>query len=308
MEWITPSGLDALQPYHSTLSVLTNEKGGIIDDLMITKHSPTAYYTVTNASRRDRDLSWFREKVEEWNKGRGKSGPVEMDVLNGWGLLALQGPEAASYLQTLTSFELRQLKFGTSAFVPIEGFNLHVARGGYTGEDGFEISIPPSQVVDVTKLLVKPPVQLAGLGARDSLRIEAGMCLYGNELTEEIGPIEASLTWVIPKYRREKGGYIGADNVETMLKNSQSKRRVGLIVDDVPARQGAHVIEPQEKRLIGQITSGIPSPTLGKNIAMAYVDKEFQAKGTPLEVVVRGKARRAVVTPMPFVPAKYYRG
>lgn len=141
LEWLTPSCLTSLSPYSSTLSVLLNERGGIIDDTIITKHSEDAFYVVTNAGRRDRDLGWFTQKIEEWNNDSGKSekGKVEMEILEGWGLLALQGPEAAKYLQTLTSFDLRSLTFGRSAFVPLEGFNLHVARGGYTGEDGFEV-------------------------------------------------------------------------------------------------------------------------------------------------------------------------
>ena len=149
LEWLTPSSLAALSPYASTLSVLLNEKGGIIDDTVITKHSEDAFYVVTNAGRRDRDLAWFAQKIDEWNNDSQKSekGKVEMEVLEGWGLLALQGPEAAKYLQTLTSFDLRSLTFGRSAFVPLEGFNLHVARGGYTGEDGFEVcsSFPSTQ-------------------------------------------------------------------------------------------------------------------------------------------------------------------
>jgi aminomethyltransferase len=144
LEWLTPSSLASLSPYSSTLSVLLNEKGGIIDDTIITKHSEDAFYVVTNAGRRDRDLAWFAQKIDEWNNNSSKSekGKVEMEVLDGWGLLALQGPEAAKYLQTLTSFDLRSLTFGRSAFVPLEGFNLHVARGGYTGEDGFEVYSP----------------------------------------------------------------------------------------------------------------------------------------------------------------------
>lgn len=142
LEWLTPSSLTSLSPYSSTLSVLLNEKGGIIDDTIITKHSEDAFYVVTNAGRRDRDLAWFAQKIDEWNNDSSKSekGKVEIEVLEGWGLLALQGPGAAGYLQALTSFDLRSLTFGRSAFVPLEGFNLHVARGGYTGEDGFEVS------------------------------------------------------------------------------------------------------------------------------------------------------------------------
>lgn len=169
---------------------------------------------MTNAGRRDRDLPWFKEKLEEWNAGeRAKDGKVELELLDNWGLLALQGLEAVNYLQKYTSYDLKQLTFGKSAFVPIEGLNLHVARGGYTGEDGFEvcinesrmmmsltvskISIPPDQTVEVAKILSQEPVWLTGLGARDSLRLEAGMCLYGSDLDEDTTPVEAGLTWVI---------------------------------------------------------------------------------------------------------------
>ncbi|KAF9261839.1 glycine cleavage system T protein [Marasmius fiardii PR-910] len=310
LEWLTPSSLSALKPYHSTLSVLLNEKGGIIDDTVITKHAEDAFYIVTNAGRRDRDLQWFKDKLEEWNseKGKGKGAKVELEVLEGWGLLALQGPESASYLQTLTSFDLTTLPFGTSAWVPIEGFNLHVARGGYTGEDGFEISIPPSQTVDVATLLSKDPkvVQLTGLGARDSLRLEAGMCLYGNDLDETTSPVEAGLTWVIGKDRREVGEFIGAEGVRSHLKNGPPRRRVGFVIEGAPARQGAKIFVQQVQ--VGSITSGIPSPTLGKNIAMGYIQNGHHKKGTEVEIEVRGKLRKAMVEGMPFLKPRYYRG
>ncbi|KAJ2936991.1 hypothetical protein H1R20_g109, partial [Candolleomyces eurysporus] len=308
LEWLTPSSLSSLSSYSSTLSVLLNEQGGIIDDTIITKHASDAYYVVTNAGRRDRDLPHFKEKLEEWNAGeKGKEGPVEMEVLEDWGLLALQGPEAASYLQSLTSYDLKQLTFGKSAFVPIEGFNLHVARGGYTGEDGFEISIPPSQTVEVAKLLSKNPVQLTGLGARDSLRLEAGMCLYGNDLDETTTPVEAGLSWVIGKDRKENGTFIGAETVKKQLKEGPARRRVGLVVEGAPARQGAKIFGSDSEQ-IGTVTSGIPSPTLGKNIAMGYVKNGFHKKGTEVQVDVRNKLRKAVITPMPFVKPNYWRG
>ncbi|KAI1787027.1 glycine cleavage system T protein [Ganoderma leucocontextum] len=300
LEWLTPSSLSTLAPYNSTLSVLLNECGGIIDDTVITKHAEDAFYVVTNAGRRDRDLAWFKEKLEEWNSGEKarSEGKVEHEVLEDWGLLALQGPEAAQYLQGLTSFDLRGLTFGRSAFVPIEGFNLHVARGGYTGEDGFEISIPPSHTVEVARLLSKSPVQLTGLGARDSLRLEAGMCLYGQDLDEGTTPVEAGLTWVIGKDRRENGDFIGAEGVRKHLKE----------VDGAPARQGAKIFAPSGNEQIGTVTSGIPSPSLGKNIAMAYIKSGWHKKGTEVQVDVRNKLRNAVLTPMPFVPTRYYRG
>ncbi|EDR07385.1 uncharacterized protein LACBIDRAFT_250466, partial [Laccaria bicolor S238N-H82] len=303
LEWLTPSSLTALSPYTSTLSVLLNENGGIIDDTIITKHAPDAFYVVTNAGRRDVDLPWFTKKLEEWNA----KGKVEMEVLEDWGLLALQGPAAATYLQALTSFDLRLLTFGKSAFVPIEGFNLHVARGGYTGEDGFEISIPPSQTVEVAKLLSKTPVQLTGLGARDSLRLEAGMCLYGHDLDETTSPIEAGLSWVIGKDRKEAGDFIGAEGVRQHLKDGPPRRRVGLVVEGAPAREGAKIFTPSGEEL-GIVTSGIPSPSLQKNIAMGYVKSGSHKKGTEVEVEVRNKRRKAVVTPMPFIKPNYWRG
>ncbi|KAI0923378.1 hypothetical protein AcV5_008943 [Taiwanofungus camphoratus] len=309
LEWLTPSSLSSLPHYSSTLSVLLNEKGGIIDDLVITKHADDAYYVVTNAGRRDRDLSWFKQQLEQWNASENaKAGKVEHEVLEGWGLLALQGPEAAQYLQALTSFDLQALTFGRSAFVPLEGFNLHVARGGYTGEDGFEISIPPSETADVAKLLSKDPVQLTGLGARDSLRLEAGMCLYGQDLDENTSPVEAGLTWLIGKERRENGEFIGAEGVRKHLKEGPPRRRVGLIVEGAPARQGAQIFVPSANEPLGTVTSGIPSPTLGKNIAMGYVKSGWHKKGTEVEVDVRNKLRKAVLTSMPFVKTRYYRG
>ncbi|KAH9920515.1 uncharacterized protein BXZ73DRAFT_52130 [Epithele typhae] len=311
LEWLTPSSLTALAPYSSTLSVLLNESGGIIDDTVITKHADDAFYVVTNAGRRDRDLAWFAEKLKEWNASETARslGGVEYEILNGWGLLALQGPEAAQVLQALTSFDLRELTFGKCAFVPVEGFNLHVARGGYTGEDGFEISIPPSQTVEVAQMLARSPVQLTGLGARDSLRLEAGMCLYGQDLDETTTPVEAGLTWVIGKDRREAGGFIGAAGVQKHLKDGPPRRRVGFVVDGAPARQGAKIFAPGDKDTqIGVVTSGIPSPTLGRNIAMGYVTSGMHKKGTAVDVDVRNRLRPATVTPMPFVPTRYFRG
>jgi len=308
LEWLTPSSLASLKPYSSTLTVLLNEDGGIIDDTIVTKHAPDAFYVVTNAGRRDRDLQWFKHKMDEWNSSSGKDGPVEHEVLEDWGLLALQGPEAASYLQSLTSFDLKHLTFGTSAFVPVEGFNLHVARGGYTGEDGFEISIPPSHTVEVAKLLSRSPVQWIGLGARDSLRLEAGMCLYGNDLDEQTTPVEAGLSWVIGKERRENGNFIGSSKVLSQLKGKPERRRVGLIVEGAPARQGARILDESGEVELGVVTSGIPSPTINKNIAMGYVKSGFHKKETPVKVEVRKQLRLAVIAPMPFIKPNYYRG
>lgn len=309
LEWLTPSSLSSLEPFASTLSVLLNERGGIIDDTVITKHTASAFYVVTNAGRRDRDLPWFEAKLAEWNASpRAAAGTVTLEVLDGWGLLALQGPRAAEYLQGLTPFDLRTLTFGHSAFVPVDGRRLHVARGGYTGEDGFEISIPPADTGAVARLLSRDPVQLTGLGARDSLRLEAGMCLYGSDLDEDTTPVEAGLTWVIGKDRRETGDFIGAEGVLKHLKDGPPRRRVGLIVEGAPARQGAKIFSPGSDEQLGTVTSGQPSPTLGKNIAMAYVQNGWHKKDTEVEVDVRNKRRKAVLTPMPFYKPRFFRG
>ncbi|KZP00396.1 glycine cleavage system T protein [Calocera viscosa TUFC12733] len=308
LEWITPSGFASLGHFSSQLSVILNDNGGIIDDTVICRHDDTTYYVVTNAGRRLEDLAWFKEKIEQWNAELGgKDGKVEIEVLEDQGLVALQGPEAPKVLQKLTSYDLTDLAFGKSTYADITGVRCHIARGGYTGEDGFEISIPPAHTVAITETLLQGPVQLTGLGARDSLRLEAGMCLYGHDLNEDISPIEAALTWVIPKPRREKGGFIGAETVLQQLKDGPTKRRVGLIVDDAPAREGAAIVS-EEQEPIGTVTSGIPSPTLGTNIAMGYVKSGFHKKGNSVLVQVRNKTRKATLTPMPFVPTKYYRG
>ncbi|KZT52920.1 glycine cleavage system T protein [Calocera cornea HHB12733] len=312
LEWITPSGFASLGHFSSQLSVILNDKGGIIDDTVICRHDDTTYYVVTNAGRRAEDLAWFKEKIDEWNTEKGgKDGKIEIEVLDGQGLVALQGPEAPAVLQQLTKYDLTELPFGKSTYADIVGVRCHIARGGYTGEDGFEISIPAEHTVGLTEALFTGPVALTGLGARDSLRLEAGMCLYGHDLNEDITPIEAALAWVIPKARRETGGFIGAENVLKQLKGSLKdgplRRRVGMIVDDAPAREGAKILS-RDGGNIGTVTSGIPSPTLGKNIAMGYVDSGFYKKGTSVQVEIRKQLRSATITPMPFVPTKYYRG
>ncbi|KAG9011085.1 Aminomethyltransferase, mitochondrial [Tulasnella sp. JGI-2019a] len=314
LEWLTPSALGSLNNFSSTLSVLLNDKGGILDDLIICKHAQDAFYVVTNAGRRTEDLAWFEQKLQEWNSDNqgGSKGKVEMKVMEDWGLVALQGPEAATCLQQHVKEDLTKLLFGQSMFAEVAGVKCHIARGGYTGEDGFEISIPPQDTVMITELLTNPAAgshaQLTGLGARDSLRLEAGMCLYGHDLSEDITPVEAGLSWVIAKSRRHPGAFIGSDTILQQLKDGPTKRRVGFIVEDAPAREGAKIFSADSQKEIGVITSGIPSPTLSQNIAMGYVYSGHHKKGTEVLVDVRKKLRKAIVQPMPFVPTKYWKG
>jgi len=280
---------------------------------------------VTNAGCREKDLKYFREQLAEFKASGGQH--IEWDVLEGWGLVALQGPLSEEILsRALASPEetnLKELYFGQSKFVKVKllgmeiSSQLLVSRAGYTGEDGFEISIPAEETVAVTEALLQgagpEKLQLAGLGARDSLRLEAGMCLYGHDLDDATTPVEAALGWVIGKDRRTEGGFHGDEVILRQLKPKSKggagveRRRVGLIIEGAPAREGAEIVDNTGEK-IGNITSGCPSPTLGKNVAMGYIKDGFHKSSTDVEVVVRGKKRKAQVTKMPFVPSKYWKG
>ncbi|KAK4218693.1 hypothetical protein QBC37DRAFT_411307 [Rhypophila decipiens] len=335
LQRVTPSSLETLPPHKSTLSVLlqADGSGGIVDDTIVTRlpdrsgDGGNRFYVVTNAGCREKDDKYFEEELAKWD---GES--VSQEQLDGWGLVALQGPEAEAVLHRAldnpSELDLKTLYFGQSGFaqLKLKGMRvsspLLISRGGYTGEDGFEISIPKEETVDVTEaLLAAGPekVQLAGLGARDSLRLEAGMCLYGHDLNDTTTPVQGGLSWVIPKERRSAdAGYYGSEAISAQL-TPKSKggsgvpsRRVGLIVEGAPAREGAEIVsvpkDGGEPVKLGAVTSGCPSPTLGKNIAMGYVKDGYHKAGTELQVLVRGRPRKAVVTKMPFVPTKYWKG
>ncbi|OCK80631.1 aminomethyltransferas-like protein [Lepidopterella palustris CBS 459.81] len=322
---ITPSSLSSLKPHHSTLSCLLHrETGGIVDDTIITRLDASHFYVVTNAGCRTKDLDYFTSELAAWKEAGNPD--VEWNVLEGQGLVALQGPQSASILSSMLAepekVNLDELYFGQSTYAKLRLTNdqtspdVLISRGGYTGEDGFEISIPGPSTTAVTDSLLKSApnaLRLAGLGARDSLRLEAGMCLYGHDLDDSTTPVEAALSWIIGKDRRTEGRFHGSSVILPQLKPRKdggvgvTRRRVGLIVDGAPAREGAEIVDA-EGNGIGKITSGCPSPTLKKNIAMGYIKDGQHKSGTAVGVVVRGKRRNAVVTKMPFVPSKYYRG
>ncbi|KAK8042012.1 glycine cleavage system t protein [Apiospora rasikravindrae] len=332
LERITPASLGPLPVRSSTLSTLLwPGTGGIVDDTIITKLADDAFYVVTNAACRDKDLKYLGEQLAEWTKSNNsENAKLEHEVLDGWGLVALQGPLSEEILSSILvapeESKLRELYFGQCRPVMVKtgGGELSqpilVSRGGYTGEDGFEISIPPADTVAVTEALLESAgpekLQFAGLGARDSLRLEAGMCLYGHDLDDTTTPVEGALSWVIGKDRRDpasKNPFHGAEVILPQLTPKSkggagvSRRRVGLVVEGAPAREGAEIVDSAGQK-IGVVTSGCPSPTLGKNIAMGYVADGSHKAGTELEVVVRGRKRKAVVTKMPFVPSKYWKG
>ncbi|KAG6362210.1 hypothetical protein INS49_010440 [Diaporthe citri] len=304
LQKVTPSNLETLPVNKSTLSALLHpETGGIVDDTIITKLADDRFYVVTNAACREKDDAYLAGQLATFG------GQVKHEKQDEKGLIALQGPPER---RNPGAVGLTKLYFGscTSAKIKLLGMDVSspvlISRGGYTGEDGFEISVPSAEeTVAVTEALLAvgpEKLQFAGLGARDSLRLEAGMCLYGHDLNDTTTPVEGGLSWIIPKERR------GADAGVLKSKGGLGveRRRVGFIVEGAPAREGVEVVS-REGEKIGKVTSGCPSPTLGKNIAMGYIKNGFHKSGTEVDVVVRGRNRKATVTKMPFVESKYWK-
>ena len=289
-----------------TLSVVTNEKGGIIDDTVVTKVNDEDIYIVLNGACSEKDQAHINKYLAEW-KAKGKD--VDFIVHGDRSLLAFQGPKAVDVLQPLVSdVDLDKLYFGMFTEATINGAKCWLTRTGYTGEDGFEISCLNSDTLSLTKkLLENPAARMCGLGARDSLRLEAGLCLYGNDLNEDISPLEAGLTWTIGKARREKCDFVGGDVIKQQLADGVTRRRVGLHVGKgAPARGGSKILDV-DGNLVGEVTSGGFSPVLGSNIAMGYVQKGSAKAGTELQVETRGKKTPATTTKMPFVTCHYHR-
>ena len=265
LEGLVVGDIAGLADGTGSLSVFTNEKGGIIDDTVITKVNANEIYLVVNAGCREKDLAHLGAHLAR-AKAAGKD--VSMEVHDDRGLLALQGPAAAKVLQGLTQQDLSKLYFGNFARFDVAGAACWVTRTGYTGEDGFEISVPNAQIAQLAdKLVSNPEVRLAGLGPRDSLRLEAGLCLYGNDLNEEITPIEAGLAWTVAKRRREAFDFLGGDVIKRQLADGVAQRRVGFVSSGAPARQHSEITTPDGKK-VGEVTSGAFSPCLKKNIAM----------------------------------------
>ena len=295
----------ALADGTGSLSVMPNAEGGIVDDTVVVKMKDDHVYMVLNAGCREKDLAHIGKILD------GFDGDVSLHVHDEMSLLALQGPKAAPALQTMTDEDLSKLYFGMLKEIDVMGVKCKVMRTGYTGEDGFEISMPVEDTLAFTKeLLTKDGVILAGLGARDSLRLEAGLCLYGNDIDETTTPMEGGLTWCITKSRRETVdpfGFTGGAVIKQKLEEGFTKRRVGFIVGKgAPARAHSKVLS-EDGEEIGEVTSGGFSPNLGQNIAMGYVKKGFHKAGTPIKIQVRKKINDAVVAKMPFVPCTYYR-
>ena len=307
VESIVVGDIRGLKNGTGTLSVVTNDKGGIIDDTVVTKVNDEDVYIVLNGACSEKDQAHINKHLKAF-KAKGKD--CEFIVHGDRSLLAFQGPKAVDVLQPLTDIDLSKLYFGMFTETSIAGKPVWLTRTGYTGEDGFEISLKKTDTVALTKkLLENPDARMCGLGARDSLRLEAGLCLYGNDLDEDIGPVEAGLTWTIGKSRREKCDFVGGDVIKAQLETpaSVTKRRIGLKVGKgAPARAGSKILTPDGAE-VGEVTSGGFSPVLQENIAMGYVLKSHAKAGTELQVETRGRKSEAVATKMPFVTCHYHR-
>lgn len=300
MERLVPGDIAGLKPGRMRYTQFTNTDGGIIDDLMVSKVGEMDgrdwLYFVINAARKDVDLTHIAAHAEE----------ARLDVLDQQALIALQGPAAARALaRHLPDVEsMRFMSF--RAFEDTAYGKVWVSRSGYTGEDGFEISIAADQAEAFARaLLDDETVKPAGLGARDTLRLEASLCLYGHDIDETTSPVEADLAWSIGKRRRVEGGFAGADRILGELRDGPSRLRVGMKPDGrATPREGAEIFDADAAR-IGVVTSGAFSPTLGHPIAMGYVAADDAATGTTVTFQIRGKAHPGRVASLPFVAHRY---
>jgi aminomethyltransferase len=303
LESLCPADVLNLAPGRQRYTQLLNENGGIVDDLMATRPpgADGVLRLVLNAARKDVDFALIRERLPAH---------VRLTPLPEAALIALQGPLAAATLAKLAPQEaIETMTFMSARPARIVGFETFVSRSGYTGEDGYEISVSSAHADGFARILIdQPDVAPIGLGARDSLRLEAGLCLYGHELDETTDPIEAALSWSIQKRRRLEGGFPGAKRILKALANGADRQRVGLRPDGrAPAREGAEIAST-DGAPIGIVTSGGFGPSVNAPIAMGYVARAHAAIGTPVALMVRGKPLSARVVALPFHPHAYYRG
>ncbi|MGO9428700.1 glycine cleavage system aminomethyltransferase GcvT [Rhodoblastus sp.] len=300
-ESLVPGDILALAIGRIRYTQFTNDQGGIYDDLMVTKLPADArgerLFLVVNAACKSEDFARLHEKLPELN----------LEILDSRALLALQGPLAAAALERHAP-GVADMEFMSLQNFSWNGAELFITRSGYTGEDGYEISVPAEKAEELADaLLADEKVRAIGLGARDSLRLEAGLCLYGHDIDLATSPIEAGLVWSISRRRREEGGFPGAARIQRELSEGVTRRRVGLLLDGrAPAREGAEIVDAQGAT-IGIVTSGGFSPSLGRPIAMGYVPPAFSAPGTALSLMVRGRPLAAHVVALPFVPTRYHR-
>ena len=299
LESLLPSRIQDLPQNAQRYSVFTNEQGGIIDDLMFT-NAGDHFFVVINAACKDNDIKYMQSQLPD---------NCILEQLSDLALLALQGPEASSVMQRFCP-EATELVFMTGAEFTVDNVPCFINRCGYTGEDGFEISMPAEQAENLARsLLAEEEVAFIGLGARDSLRLEAGYCLYGHDLDENTSPVEANLNWVISKSRLEdeSQSYPGIEIIRQQLLDGVDRIRVGLLSDGkAPIREGTSILNEQEET-IGTITSGGFGPSVEKPVAIGYINKQYAAVGTQLIVKVRDRIQHVKVVALPFVEHRYYK-
>lgn len=299
LEAVLPGDVKSLAVGRMRYSLLLAEDGGILDDLMLSRW-PGGIYMVVNGAVKWQDIGHLREELPD---------AITINHFEERALLALQGPKAFDALKRHTTgkWDLDALRFMMGGPYEIGGVDAWISRSGYTGEDGFEISVDADKVQHVADLLCgEPEVKPIGLGARDSLRLEAGLPLYGHDLNEEIDPIEGDLAFAISKRRREEGGFPGAARILGHLADGSPRKRVGLLIDGkLPVREGAKLFDGEDE--IGVVTSGGFAPSVGAPIAMGYVPRDHAAPGTALAAEVRGKRVHCTVAAMPFIPHRYVR-
>jgi aminomethyltransferase len=302
LEALIPADIVNLAPGRQRYSQLLNEEGGILDDLMVTRSADPdedgALYLVVNAACKSEDYAHIEARLPA---------NVKLIRVGHRGLIALQGPAAEAALSAIAP-EAAEMGFMSSRSMKVAGIKANISRSGYTGEDGYEISADAKRIGEIwDTLLLDATVKPIGLGARDSLRLEAGLCLYGHDIDTMTSPVEAALTWSIQKRRREEGGFPGSARIQKEFADGVSRVRVGLLPEGkAPAREGAEIATP-EGEIVGKVTSGGFGPTLNAPCAMGYVAKAHSAPGTQLHLIVRGRPLPAVVAPMPFVPNRYKR-
>ncbi|WP_300732942.1 glycine cleavage system aminomethyltransferase GcvT [Pseudomonas sp.] len=304
LETLVPVDIIDLPVGMQRYAMFTNEQGGILDDLMVANLGNDQLFLVVNAACKDQDLAHLRAHL---------AAHCQIEPLfEERALLALQGPEAVTVLKRLAP-EVADMTFMQFAPVTLLGIECYVSRSGYTGEDGFEISVPCDHADALARrLLAEPEVAAIGLGARDSLRLEAGLCLYGHDMDEHTTPIEASLLWAISKARRadgpRAGGFPGAEHIFARQRDGVARKRVGLLPQErTPVREGADIVDASGQ-IIGRVSSGGFGPTLGAPLAMGYLDSAFTPIDTDVWAIVRGKQVAMKVSKMPFVAHRYYRG
>ncbi len=296
LEALCPQAFATLPEGKARYGFFTNEDGGIMDDLIVS-NAGDHFFVVVNAALRHQDIPHMRAHLDG----------VEVTEIFDRALVAVQGPKAEDVVGALCP-AARDLKFMETTLAPIDGVECRVSRLGYTGEDGYEISIPEDKAIEVTRaLLAHEDCEPAGLGARDSLRLEAGLCLYGNDIDQSTSPIEANLAWAIQKRRKEEGGFPGAARIQRELAEGPTRKLVGIKPDGrAPAREGVEVQDLQDNT-IGQITSGGFGPTVGGPVAMGYVAAGHTEPGEQVNLIIRGKAQPARIVALPFVKQNYKR-